>query len=405
MADALEVRAAGKHLGVDPKASKEEIKKAYKKKALKSHPDKGGSDEMFQRVADAYNLLIAAKEAKPAPTHKANANDLFAELFGAMMQSVVPMMQQMMEEMGEEGGSVTFELDEATVAQMFHAAAGGAGIPLRRRANPRSVGEGAGGLYEDPRVAGPDPSSIPGTREYVELHGPFPRGELVSPHMLHEALEKGYAVVLVDCRSKGEVQANGEFPGRVMVDGDVDASVVDLPVDRILDAATGELRRLSDCGKDVKEALRVVAELATRRRHSVVVFSTTGSRITRKKSDCQYALKLIENARLLLPGQAARRLDGGFAQWEARILGVDAGPAASGVRHTVVGKRGAVVRAGVEMDSPCVGELKFGSGAEVHEADLEGERTSDGKLRLRIVAPLQGFVSAKMLQRDGLDTA
>jgi len=169
MADALEVRAAGQLLGVDPKASKEEIKKAYKKKALKSHPDKGGSDEMFQRVADAYNLLIAAKEAKPAPTHKANANDLFAELFGAMMQSVVPMMQQMMEEMGEEGGSVTFELDEATVAQMFHAAAGGAGIPLRRRANPRSVGEGGGGLYEDPRVAGPDPASIPGTREYVEL--------------------------------------------------------------------------------------------------------------------------------------------------------------------------------------------------------------------------------------------
>ena len=106
MADALEVRAAGQLLGVDPKASKEEIKNAYKKKALKSHPDKGGSDEMFQRVADAYNLLIAAKEAQPAPTHKANANDLFAELFGAMMQSVVPMMQQMMEEMGEEGGSV-----------------------------------------------------------------------------------------------------------------------------------------------------------------------------------------------------------------------------------------------------------------------------------------------------------
>ena len=84
---------------------------------------------------------------------------------------------------------------------------------------------------------------------------------------------------------------------------------------------------------------------------------------------------------------------------------MDAGPAASGVRHTVVGKRGAVVRAGVEMDSPCVGELKFGSGAEVHEADLEGERTSDGKLWLRVISPLQGFVSAKMLQRDGLDTA
>ena len=91
--DALELRAAGQLLGVDPSATKEEIKKAYKAKALKSHPDKGGSKEQFQRVADAYNMLIAAKDHKPAPRQPANANDLFAELFGAMMQSVVPMMQ------------------------------------------------------------------------------------------------------------------------------------------------------------------------------------------------------------------------------------------------------------------------------------------------------------------------
>ena len=35
------------------------------------------------------------------------------------------------------------------------------------------------------------------------------------------------------------------------------------------------------------------------------------------------------------------------------------------------------------------------------EADLGGEVTSDGKRRLRIVAPLRGWVSEKMLEREG----
>lgn len=34
-----------------------EIKKAYKRSALEHHPDKGGSDEMFQEVAEAYQVL------------------------------------------------------------------------------------------------------------------------------------------------------------------------------------------------------------------------------------------------------------------------------------------------------------------------------------------------------------
>jgi DnaJ family protein A protein 2 len=39
-----------KVLGVDKKASKEEIAKAYKKLAVKNHPDRGGDKEAFQKI-------------------------------------------------------------------------------------------------------------------------------------------------------------------------------------------------------------------------------------------------------------------------------------------------------------------------------------------------------------------
>lgn len=51
-----------KLLGVNPTASSEEIKKAYRQKAIKSHPDKNPSNqrslEEFRRITKAYNILI-----------------------------------------------------------------------------------------------------------------------------------------------------------------------------------------------------------------------------------------------------------------------------------------------------------------------------------------------------------
>ena len=46
-----------KELDVDRKASKEEIKKAYHKKAKANHPDKGGSTEKIKEINRAYAML------------------------------------------------------------------------------------------------------------------------------------------------------------------------------------------------------------------------------------------------------------------------------------------------------------------------------------------------------------
>lgn len=44
-------------LGIDPDASDEDIKKAYRAKARESHPDAGGDEKEFQELSIAYDVL------------------------------------------------------------------------------------------------------------------------------------------------------------------------------------------------------------------------------------------------------------------------------------------------------------------------------------------------------------
>ena len=44
-------------LGVQSTADASDIRKAYKKRALQTHPDKGGDEEEFKRVGAAYAVL------------------------------------------------------------------------------------------------------------------------------------------------------------------------------------------------------------------------------------------------------------------------------------------------------------------------------------------------------------
>lgn len=51
-------------LGVDKNASSEDIKKAYRKKALEYHPDRGGDEVKFKEAAEAYETLSDDQKRK-----------------------------------------------------------------------------------------------------------------------------------------------------------------------------------------------------------------------------------------------------------------------------------------------------------------------------------------------------
>ncbi|CDW82635.1 small gtp-binding protein domain containing protein [Stylonychia lemnae] len=65
-------------LEIDRTAEDTAIKKAYKKAALIHHPDKGGSDEMFQQVQEAYQVLQDA--VKRADYDKVTPSSIFSSI-------------------------------------------------------------------------------------------------------------------------------------------------------------------------------------------------------------------------------------------------------------------------------------------------------------------------------------
>lgn len=77
-------------LDVDAKASVDEIKKAFRKKASAAHPDKGGSKELMQAVNQAYEVLSdpdrrakydATGESSQEVTIEQKAIQLLTQLF------------------------------------------------------------------------------------------------------------------------------------------------------------------------------------------------------------------------------------------------------------------------------------------------------------------------------------
>ena len=76
-------------LGVPPHASEDEIKKAYKKLAMKWHPDKNQSphaEEEFKKISRAYTELT---QDSPL-TDDFSPTDLFEQLFGVLVSNSHP---------------------------------------------------------------------------------------------------------------------------------------------------------------------------------------------------------------------------------------------------------------------------------------------------------------------------
>lgn len=83
-------------LGVPKTASKDELKKAYRKAAIKNHPDKGGDPEKFKELSQAYEVLTdpekrdiydqygedALKDGMGGGSDFHNPFDIFEQFFG-----------------------------------------------------------------------------------------------------------------------------------------------------------------------------------------------------------------------------------------------------------------------------------------------------------------------------------
>jgi molecular chaperone DnaJ len=84
-------------LGVTENASPDEIKKTYRKLAMEHHPDKGGNEEKFKKISEAYDILGDENKRKSYDNQRRNpfgsSNSIFDDLFnqfGAKPQQVVP---------------------------------------------------------------------------------------------------------------------------------------------------------------------------------------------------------------------------------------------------------------------------------------------------------------------------
>ena len=80
-------------LGIGKNATQEEIRKAYKKQSMQHHPDRGGDEERFKRVNEAYSTLKdpqkRAEYDNPQPQFRFNSTDFhnghpFGDIFGNM---------------------------------------------------------------------------------------------------------------------------------------------------------------------------------------------------------------------------------------------------------------------------------------------------------------------------------
>lgn len=85
---------ARKELRLSKTYSEKELKSAYRKRSIETHPDKGGSTEEFLKVSEAYELLSSMSGGKPKKSSfgKGKSQD-------EMMRQAEQMFDSVMDEM------------------------------------------------------------------------------------------------------------------------------------------------------------------------------------------------------------------------------------------------------------------------------------------------------------------
>jgi curved DNA-binding protein len=69
-------------LGVSPEASQDDIKKAYRNLVKQHHPDKGGDEDRFKQISEAYEILGDSSKRQDYDYKKnASSNSSFEEFF------------------------------------------------------------------------------------------------------------------------------------------------------------------------------------------------------------------------------------------------------------------------------------------------------------------------------------
>ena len=79
-------------LGLSQGASEDDIKKAYRKLAMKNHPDKGGDADAFKKIQGAYDVLSDGQKrqhydmfgSEPAQQDAAMHHQMFTQMFSQM---------------------------------------------------------------------------------------------------------------------------------------------------------------------------------------------------------------------------------------------------------------------------------------------------------------------------------